>query len=186
MNTENLAPDLEEIDPNLARIAELEAELLTVKDTAMRMLAEADNIKKRAEKMVDDTRKYAVTGFAKDMLDSADNLRRALGAVKPEFLSDNELFKTLVDGVSATERVMLNAFERQGIRKIEPQTGVFDPNLHEVIFEADVPGKTKGEIIQLVDTGYVLHDRLLRAAKVGVAKGDPLGTVAGIRLDEQA
>jgi len=142
-----------------------------MRDKMMRALAEADNTRKRAEKMQSDTQKYAVSGFAKDMLDLADNLRRALDAITEEQRKD-EVVGLLYEGIAATERVMLSNFEKHGIQKIEPTEGKFDPNFHEVMFEAPTPGKQNGEIIQLLEAGYVLHDRLLRPARVGVAKNN--------------
>lgn len=150
-------------------IAQLTKERDDIRDKMMRALAEAENTRKRAEKMQSDTQKYAVAGFAKDMLDIADNLRRALDAISEEQLADDTV-KLLHEGVAATERVMLSNFEKHGIEKIEPTSGKFDPNFHEVMFEAPTPGKQTGEIIQLLEPGYVLHGRLLRPARVGVAK----------------
>ena len=141
-----------------------------MRDKLMRALAEAENTRKRAEKMQADTTKYAVAGFARDMLDIADNLRRALDAISDE-QKQNAVIQTIYSGVEATEKIMLSTFEKHGIKKLEPTEGKFDPNYHEVMFEADVPGKEGGEIIQLLEAGYILHDRLLRPARVGVAKG---------------
>ena len=153
-------------------LTDLAKERDDMRDKMMRALAEAENTRKRAEKMQSDTSKYAVAGFAKDMLDIADNLRRAIDAVPAE---ERESMKVLLDGVEATERMMLSSFEKQGIKKISPESGKFDPNFHEVMFEAVVAGKQAGEIIQLLESGYVIHDRLLRPARVGVAKasGNP-------------
>ncbi len=164
-NVENLETPEVEATPTAA----LEKERDDMRDKMMRALAEVENTRKRAEKMQEDTKKYAVSSFAKDMLDIADNLRRALDAISEDQLAD-ETVKTLYDGVAATERVMLSNLEKQGIKKIEPTTGKFDPNFHEVMFEAETPGKQAGEIIQLLEAGYVLNDRLLRPARVGVAK----------------
>ena len=108
----------------------------------------------------------------KDMLDVADNLRRAIDAIPADKKSD-ETIASLLQGIEATERVMLATFERNGVRKVAPTSGQFDPNHHEAMFEADVPGKKHGEIIQLIEPGYMIHERLLRPARVGVAKGDP-------------
>ena len=167
-NIEHLHPETETPatdDP----IAALEKERDDMRDRMMRALAEAENTRKRAEKMQADISKYAVSGFAKDMLDIADNLRRALDAI-PEDQRDEDSVKMLYEGVEATERVMLSNFEKHGITKIAPTDGKFDPNFHEVMFEAPVPGKQAGEIIQLLEAGFMIHDRLLRPARVGVAK----------------
>ncbi|MBU6234844.1 MAG: nucleotide exchange factor GrpE [Alphaproteobacteria bacterium] len=165
-------PETPANDAGAQTIAALQAELADAKDKMLRALADAENTRKRAERMQLDTSKYAVTGFARDLLDVADNLRRALDAVPAEQRTSNEALNNLLQGVEATERVMLAAFEKHGVRKISPHAGVFDPNVHEVMFEAEVAGKRAGEIIQLVESGYMIADRLLRPARVGVAKGD--------------
>ncbi len=162
--------------------AGLRAELAEMRDRMMRALADADNTRKRAERMQVDGAKFAVAGFARDLLDVADNLRRAIDSVPAAQRTD--VIENLMQGVEATERVMLSTFEKNGIRKISPTSGTFDPNHHEVMFEADVPGKKQGEIIQLVEPGYMLHERLLRPARVGVAKGDPAMPTSRT-LDEQ-
>jgi molecular chaperone GrpE len=176
--TENTAENFDNIESEETVNPEVENDPITIltrerddmRDKMMRALAEAENTRKRAEKMQSDTQKYAVAGFAKDMLDIADNLRRALDAIPQDKLED-ETVKLLHEGVAATERVMLSNFEKHGIQKIEPTSGKFDPNFHEVMFESPAAGKLAGEIIQLLEAGYVLHDRLLRPARVGVAKG---------------
>ena len=161
-----------------SEVAKLTAERDDMRDKLMRALAEADNTRKRAERAQQDTQKYAVTGFAKDMLDIADNLRRALDAI-PEDQRDGTLF----EGVAATEKIMMSTFEKHGIQKIAPTEGKFDPNFHEVMFETEIPGKQGGEIIQLLEPGYTIHDRLLRPARVGVAKSDP--NAMDYQIDEE-
>lgn len=148
-------------------IAQLTKERDDMRDKMMRALAEAENTRKRAEKAQADTSKFAIAGFAKEMLDVADNLRRAIDSI-PE--DQREANKLLLEGVEATERMMLASFERQGIQKLEPTSGKFDPNFHEVMFETEIADKENGEIIQLLEAGYVLNGRLLRPARVGVAK----------------
>jgi len=171
---EDQAPQTETAAPEAtsSALAGLQAELADVKDKLLRALADADNTRKRAERAQIDTTKYAVAGFARDLLDVSDNLRRAIEAVPAEQRATNEFMNTLMQGVEATERVMLATFEKNAIRKLTPSSGQFDPNLHEVMFEAEVPGKRAGEIIQLIEPGYMIADRLLRPARVGVAKGD--------------
>ncbi len=179
METLQAAEDVAQADDNpasndeaQARIAELEAELAKVKDAAMRSLAEADNIRKRSERAQADASKFAVSKFAKDLLDVADNFRRALDSIPQEQKdSEDPMLKNLIIGIEASERSMLSVFERHGISKLEPKDGKFDPNFHEVMFEAEDPSKNPGEIIQLIEPGYMLHERLLRPARVGVAKG---------------
>jgi molecular chaperone GrpE len=154
-------------------LAALQAELTEVKDKMLRALADADNTRKRAERMQIDSTKFAVAGFARDLLDVADNLRRAIDSVPADQRQSNDLVNTLLQGIEATERVMLSTLEKNGVRKIAPASGQFDPNHHEAMFEAEIPGKRAGEIIQLIEPGYMIHERLLRPARVGVAKGDP-------------
>jgi molecular chaperone GrpE len=115
--------------------------------------------------------RYAAAGFARELLDVADNLRRALDAVPAGALENDEALKTLADGVALTERALLAAFERNGIRKIEPAPGErFDPNLHQAMFEVPNTGQPAGSVVQVMQAGWIMHDRLLRPALVGVAK----------------
>lgn len=170
-------PEQQEADDSARKIKELEDAFLHTKDQLLRTVAEMENLRKRSAREREDASKYAVASFAKDLLEVADTFRRALEFIPPE-LREDEKSKAIIDGIEATERSMLKVFEKNGIKKIEPKDEPFNPNLHEVMFEAPVPGKPAGMIIQLVETGYILNDRLLRAAKVGVAKGDPGGDTA--------
>ena len=156
----------------LERIAELEAETGKLKDQALRALAETENIRRRSEREREDTAKYAISGFAKSLLDAADNLRRAIDAVPAGAVEADAALKTLVDGVAATERQLLAAFERHGVTRIEPVGETFDPNFHQAMFELPGTGKPSGTIVQVVQPGYVLQGRLLRPAMVGVARGE--------------
>jgi len=173
-------PTLEEA---LQQIAELNRQSVESKDKMLRALADAENTRRRAERERQDTAKFSVAGFARDLLVVSDNLRRALNAIPPEQREHNDQLKTIYVGVEATERELLRVFENNGIKKIEPLNQKFDPNLHEVIFETPVPGKASGTIIQVVEPGYMIHERLLRPARVGVAKGDDVPQ--GPRIDEQ-
>ena len=161
----NGEPSLE-ITPEIL-IENLEKELVEAKDRTMRALADAENTRKRAQKDREDAGKYAISGFARDLLDFSDNFKRALDAM-PE-----DTPEAVRGGIEAMEREMLSTFDRHGIKKIEPLDEPFDANFHEVMFEAPTEGKDAGTIIQVIDAGYVLNDRLLRAAKVGIAKADP-------------
>ena len=151
------------------RVAALEAELAEQKDQLLRALAETENVRRRAQREREDVLKYAVAGFAKELLSVADNLRRALDSL-PESEARDERTRGLLAGVAATERELLSVFERHGIRRIDPDGERFDHNLHQAIFEAERPGKPGGVVIEVLQPGYVLHDRLLRPAMVGVAK----------------
>jgi molecular chaperone GrpE len=152
-----------------ARAAALEAELAEYKDRLLRALAEAENTRRRAQREREDATKYAITGFSKDLLSAADNLRRALDSL-PEAEVKDERTRSLLSGVAATERELLSVFERHGIRRIDPQGERFDHNFHQAIFEVERADLPAGTIVEVLQPGYVLHDRLLRPAMVGVAK----------------
>ena len=152
------------------RLAALEAELAEQKDRLLRALAETENVRRRAQREREDVSKYAVTSFAKDLLSAADNLRRALESL-PESEVKDERTRNLLTGVAATERELLGVFERHGIRRIDPKGEPFDHNFHQAIFEAEREDQPSGTVVEVLQPGYVLHDRLLRPAMVGVAKG---------------
>lgn len=172
-------------DPALEdKVRGLEAALLQSNDQLLRTVAEMENLRKRSVREREDASKYAVSGFARDLLDVADNFRRALDAI-PADLRGEDRIKPLVEGIEATERTLLRTFEKNGIRKLEPLDEPFNPNFHEVMFEAPVPGKAPGTVMQIVEVGYILNDRLLRAAKVGVAKA-VAGDEAVHHIDTQA
>jgi len=157
------------------RVTELEAELAEYKDRLLRALAETENVRRRAQREREDASKYSVASFAKDLLSAADNLRRALDSL-PESEAKDERARSLVAGVAATERELLSVFERHGIKRIDPQGERFDHNFHQAIFEAERPDQPSGSVVEVLQPGYVLHDRLLRPAMVGVAKGGPKPT----------
>lgn len=154
-----------------ARIAELEALIAEMNDKALRALAEAENTRKRLEKERQDTVKFAVSSFARNLLSVADNLGRALSAITPEQRTQDGPLKTIFTGVEATERELQRVLGSNGIKKIDPQGQPFDPNLHEVMFEIDAPDHPPGTILQVLEPVYMIHDRLLRSARVAVAKG---------------
>ena len=156
--------------PAEARVAALEAELAEQKERLLRALAETENTRRRAQREREDVAKYAMSGFAKDLLSAADNLRRALDSL-PEAMARDELTRNLLAGVAATERELLAAFERHGIRRIDPCGEPFDHNFHQAIYEAERTEEPPGTIIEVLQPGYLIHDRLLRPAMVGVAKG---------------
>ncbi|MGD9616688.1 MAG: nucleotide exchange factor GrpE [Alphaproteobacteria bacterium] len=152
------------------RLAAIEAELAETKDRLLRALAETENVRRRLQRERDDAQKYAAGSFAKDLLSPVDNLRRALDAV-PETETTDPRTRSLRDGVAATEREFLAAFERHGLKRIDPKGERFDHNFHEAVFEAERPDVPSGTVVEVLQPGYVLHDRLLRPAMVGVAKG---------------
>lgn len=188
---ENEIPAAETIAPqengDAEKIAKLQDELAKMKDQALRALAEAENARKRAIKEREDASKYAVSGFAKDLLSVADNLRRALDAIPADAVAVDPRIKNFIDGIEATERGLLKSFEQNGIRRIDPSGEPFNPNFHEVMFEAPGTGKPAGTVIQVIETGYILNDRLLRPARVGVAKDEGQGSgTPGANIDTQA
>ncbi len=153
------------------QIAALKQEIADQKDRMMRALAEAENTRKRALKDREDAIKFAASGFARDLLDFSDNFRRALEAIPEDVRgSDDVRMQNVFSGLEAMERELLSVFEKNKIKKIVPIDEPFNPNFHEVMFEAPVPGKPAGIIIEVIEPGYVLHDRLLRPARVGIAK----------------
>ena len=169
----------------LQQIEILNKEAAESKDKMLRALADAENTRRRAERDRTDASKFAVTGFARDMLSVSDNLRRALNAIPAEQRNSNEQLKTIYEGVEATERELLRIFEKNGIIKVDPLNQKFDPNLHEVIFEIPSADKEAGTILQVVEAGYLIQERLLRPARVGVAKNDGSAVSAGSTIDQE-
>lgn len=156
-----------EPEPEADEIAVLKAERDEWRDKFMRALADAENSRKRSERDRREAENYGGSKLARDMLPVYDNLKRALESV-PQDMRDQA--GGLIEGVQLTMRELLNIFEKHGITKVAPQVGDrFDPQVHEAMFEAPVPGTKAGEIIQVMDEGFMLHDRLLRPAKVGVS-----------------
>lgn len=145
---------------------DLEAELADTKDKLLRALAEQQNIRKVMQRERDDAVKFAASKLAEDLLETLDDLRRAITSASTLESGEREM-KQLVSGVEATERNLLAALERHGVRKIEPLGEMFDPNLHQAVFQ--VPDDEEGKILEVLQPGYLLHERLLRPAMVGVA-----------------
>jgi molecular chaperone GrpE len=154
-----------------AALAAARAEAAQMKDQALRAMAEAENTRKRAQRDREDAQKYGITSFAREMLTVADNLRRALEAIPAEALQSDEALKNLHDGVAATERQLEAALGKQQIQRIWPEGERFDSNFHQAMFEVPDSGKPAGTVVQVLQAGYKIHDRLLRPALVGVAKG---------------
>ena len=150
-----------------AEIEALKAERDDMRDRFMRALADAENARKRGERDRREAEQYGGSKLARDMLPVYDSLTRALEAVAEE---EKEVNKALLEGVELTLRELLNVFKKHGIEPIAPEVGdSFDPQTHQAMFEAPVPGTKAGEIIQVAATGFMLHDRLLRPAQVGVS-----------------
>jgi molecular chaperone GrpE len=145
-----------------------------LKDKLLRTLAEMENLRKRTAREVTDARLYGVASFARDMLAVADNMRRALDAVSPELRASAEPgAKALIDGVELTERELLKALEKNGVRQFTPRGEKFDPNVHQAMFEVPNASVPAGSIVEVVQPGYMIGERVLRPAMVGVSKGGP-------------
>jgi molecular chaperone GrpE len=163
--------------------SDLAADNARLKDQLLRALADTENVRRRAEREKEDTAKYAVATLARDMLSVVDNLRRALDSLPVE-QAPNDAVRNLLTGIEATERELLGTFERRGIKRIEPVGERFDPNFHQAMFEVANSGQEAGTVVQVLQPGYLIHDRLLRPALVGVAKADSAD--APERIDTRA
>jgi molecular chaperone GrpE len=156
-------------DPEEGSTEALAKEAAEARDKMLRTLAEMENLRKRTAREVSDARTYGISGFARDVIDIADNLQRALDAVPVE-ASDPGL-KALIEGVELTERSLHNALEKNGVRKFDPAGEKFDPNVHQAMYEIPDPSVPAGTIAQVIQSGYMIGERVLRPALVGVAKG---------------
>lgn len=166
--------------PEADPIAVLEAEKADLRDKLLRLMADMENLRRRTEREVADARTYAVANFARDMLNVADNVRRAIESVPEEARSSAEgAFKGLIEGIDLTERDLLKTLERHGVKKLDPQGQKFDPNVHQAMFEVPNPDVPNGTVVQVVQSGYVIGERVLRPALVGVAKGGPKAPANG-------
>jgi len=148
-------------------IATLLSENAALKDRLRRALADAENTRRQAERKAEDTRKFAIAEFARELLPVIDNLQRVLEARMPASVPDND---ALLAGVESTLRLFLRTLERFAIKKIAALGQRFDPSLHEALMEADDASQPPGTVIQILEDGYIIHDRLLRPARVVVAK----------------
>ena len=173
--SEDAAASSEAVDP-LAADPQAEAAALAaeLKDRLLRTLAEMENLRKRTEREVADVRLYGVSSFARDIVGVADNMRRALDAVSPELRSSAQAgVRALIDGVELTERELQKALEKNGVRQFSPRGEKFDPNVHQAMFEVPNASVPAGSVVEVVQPGYMLGERVLRPAMVGVSKGGP-------------
>ncbi|MBH0237388.1 nucleotide exchange factor GrpE [Methylobrevis sp. L22] len=155
-------------------MAALEAQAAELREQLLRTLADMENLRRRTEREIKDARQYAVTGFARDMLQVGDNLRRALDALPADSrAAADQAVTALFDGVEMTERGLISTLEKHGVRKISPAGEKFDPNFHQAIYEVPNPDVVAGTVMQVMQDGYVIGDRVLRPAMVGVARGGP-------------
>ncbi|RIX99094.1 nucleotide exchange factor GrpE [Aureimonas flava] len=168
----------EAAEADRARIAELEAENADVKDRMLRLAADMENLRRRTEREIKDARQFAVANFARDMLSVSDNLDRALQALPEGAREGGDAgFTALVEGVEMTGRSMLSAMERHGVKRLEPLNQRFDPNFHQAMFEVPNPELPANTVVQVVQEGYAIGERVLRPALVGVSKGGPKSAV---------
>ena len=166
-----------------ALLEEKEKEIATVKDQALRALAEVENNRRRTERELSDMSKYAVTGFARDLVGVLENLQRALDSIPQELEEANPAVANLATGVSMTLKELLGVFAKQGIKRIDPMGEKFDHNLHQAVAQIDVADAEPGTVVQVLQAGYIIHDRLLRPAMVGVASAS---SSASAHIDTQA
>ena len=159
-------------DPEPGSVEVLQKEVTEARDKMLRTLAEMENLRKRTAREVSDARTYGITGFARDVLDIADNLQRALDAVPAEAkASADPGLKALMDGVELTERSLLNALEKHGVKKFDPSGEKFDPNFQQAMYEVPDPSVPSGTVVQVVQAGFMIGERVLRPALVAVSKG---------------
>jgi molecular chaperone GrpE len=161
----------QDIHAQLQELGQLRAENADLRDKLLRAMAEMENFRRRSERDKSDGMKYAVSEFARDAVSIGDNLRRAIEAAQKEPLEQNPPLRTLLEGVEVTERELFKVFERHGITRFDPLGEKFDPHVHEAMVKVDVPGVPADIVVQVLQAGYKIGDRILRPAAVIVAKG---------------
>ena len=194
MSDDTMAQDGFEPRPEIETPAEadpvetLQKENAELKERLLRLAAEMENLRKRMAREIEDTRTYAITKFARDMLTATDSLSRALIVLPAETrdTADGPL-KSLIDGIELTEREMQRLLAVHGVKPIEAEGQKFDPHKHQAMFEVPDPTRPEGTVVQVVQTGYAIGDRVLRPAMVGVAKGGAATPPAGeAHIDKNA
>ncbi len=177
---EGAAPQTSQAEATPDPVAQLAKEAADLKDRLLRTLAEMENLRRRTEREVADARTYGVTNFARDILAVADNMERALKALDDELREKADAgLKALLDGVELTERELIKAMEKHGVNKIEPLGQKFDPNLHQAMLEIPDATVPAGTVVQIMQPGYTIGERVLRPALVGVSKGGPKAQAPG-------
>jgi molecular chaperone GrpE len=157
----------------------LDRELADMKDRLLRTLADMENMRKRTDREIADVKVYAVSQFARDILGVADNMHRAMQALDDELRAKaDDAMKALLDGVELTERELMNVLDKHGVKKLEPQGQKFDPNRHQAMFEVEDASVPNGTVVQVMQAGYTIGERVLRPALVAVSKGGPRVTPA--------
>jgi len=166
--------------------AALAREAAEYKDRLLRTLAEMENLRRRTEREVADTRQYAVANFARDLLGVADNMQRALDTLSADFRDQADpVVKSHIEGVEITERELVKVMEKHGIKRFDPQGQKFDPNLHQAMLEIPDPSVPSGTVVQVMQPGYMIADRVLRPALVGVSRGGPKAAPAANENEAQ-
>jgi len=156
----------------------LQDENAQLKDQNLRLVADMENLRRRTLRDVADAKSYAVANFARDMLSVLDNLARALDAIAPDVRESDSHLNALAEGVEMTSRAMITALERHGVKKIEAQGAKFDPHIHQAMFEVADPNQPTGTVAQVVQEGYMIAERVLRPAMVGITTGGVKETTA--------
>jgi len=157
----------------------LDRELADMKDRLLRTLADMENMRKRTDREIADVKVYAISQFARDILGVADNMHRAMQALDDELRAKaDDAMKALLDGVELTERELMNVLDKHGVKKLEPQGQKFDPNRHQAMFEVEDASVPNGTVVQVMQAGYTIGERVLRPALVAVSKGGPKATPA--------
>ena len=176
----------EDVQVEIDAAGKADAEIADLKDKLLRALADIENLRRRSQKEREDALKYASANFARDMLSVADNLRRAIESIPAEGDPDGAALVGFIEGIALTEKDLLSALERHKITKIEPMGEKFDPQFHEALFEIPTNDAASGTVMQVMETGYTIHDRLLRPAKVGIAKAAPADAGPGDQVNTTA
>ena len=158
-----------EVKESSSSLDELEAKILELKDQLLRTVADSENLRKRLEREKEQTRKFGIANFAKDLLSIADNLGRALDAAPNKEDVKDQAIENLVLGIQMTEQELQKAFDNNNIRKIDPLGEKFDYNFHQAMFEVEETDQEPGTVVQVLQPGYAIDDRILRPAMVGVA-----------------
>jgi molecular chaperone GrpE len=182
--TANTEPDL--VQRLTAEVEKLEGQIADLTDRLLRAHADMDNIRKRADRDREETAKYAITKFARDVVGVADNFERAVQAVPAGAAEQDNALKSLVEGVTMTEREFVNVLERHGIKRINPKGEIFNPHQHQAMMEIQNPDLPSGTITDVFQPGYVIEDRVLRPAMVVVAKGGQKQSKPAEATSEQA
>jgi len=179
------APDVADTTESAPAGADAAAEIASLKDRLLRLMAEMENLRKRSDRERQDATKYAVSGFARDLLSVPDNLRRTLDNL-PAGTGDDNPLQVFREGLEMTERELLQAFEKAGIQKVDPLGEKFDHNYHEAMFEVPTADQPSGVVVQVIQPGYTLNGRLLRPARVGVTRAPESDNPDQPRVDTQA